>query len=443
MSSQDTDELTGIVRPASPGSLGASVAVSTKPKPWQRFAAFLGPGYLVATGYMDPGNWATSLAGGSQFGMSLLWVVVLSSLMAMVLQALAARVGLATGRDLAQLCRAALPRPASIALWLVMEGAIVATDLAEVIGTAIGLQLLFGLPLLVALAITVLDVFLVLALQRSGFRKLEAFVIALMLVIAAAFGAEMLLASPNGADVLGGLVPTTALLHNPQMLYVAAGIIGATVMPHNLFLHTGILQTRAIGPTAADKREAIRFAIADSTIALCLALLVNAAILILAAAVFFASGHPEVAELPDAFRLIAPLLGAPVAATLFGVALVACGLNSTITATLAGQIVMEGFVQIRLSPPVRRLVTRLIAIGPALAVTYWAGEDSIGKLLIFSQVILSAALPFAIVPLIWFAASRDRLGEFVAPQRTIVLAGLIGMLVTGLNLKLVWDALAG
>ena len=431
------------IEPCSAGEAMQRVSVPAGARPWQRFLAFLGPGYLVATGYMDPGNWATSLAGGSQYGYALLFVVVLSSLMAMVLQAMAARIGIATGRDLAQLCRSALPQPASIALWLMMEGAIIATDLAEVIGTAIGLQLLFGLPLLWALALTVLDVFLILALQRGGMRRLEAFVIAMLGLIAAAFVGELLLAHPQAADVLGGLVPTSSLLGDPNMLYVATGIIGATVMPHNLFLHTGLVQSRAIGPTRQEKREAIGFAIADSSIALSLALLVNAAILILAASVFYASGHRNVAELPDAYRLIAPLLGAPLAATLFGVALIGCGLNSTITATLAGQIVMEGFVNLRLPPAVRRLVTRLIAVVPALAVAWWAGESAIGQLLIFSQVILSVALPFALIPLIWFGASRRLMGEYVTPLRTSAAAVLIAVLVSAVNVKLVWDFLAG
>ena len=391
-------------------SMPATVAVPVTANSWKRFAAFLGPGYLVATGYMDPGNWATSLAGGSRYGMQLLFVVVLSSLLAIMLQAMCVRLGLATGRDLAQLCREFLPRRASFGLWLVMELAIVATDLAEVIGTAIGLQLLFGLPLSVALGITVLDVFLLLVLQSSGMRRLEFFVFAMLLVIAGCFAIQLWLVKPDLAAVAAGLAPSPAPLRDPAMLYVAAGIIGATVMPHNLFLHTGLVQTRIVGPSVGERREAIGYAIWDSSLALCLAMLVNGAILVLAAAVFYASGHTEVAELSDAYRLISPLLGAPVAAILFGIALVACGLNSTVTATMAGQIVMEGFLRIKLAPAMRRLVTRLAAILPAMAVTIQAGESGTGRLLILSQVILGAALPFAIVPLVWLCSSRTLLG---------------------------------
>ena len=425
------------------GDLRATVPVPAGGSALARLAAFLGPGYLVATGYMDPGNWATALAGGSQFGTALLFVAVLSSLMAMVLQALCVRLGIATGRDLAQACREALPRPFAIALWLVIEAAIIATDLAEIIGTAIGIQLVFGLPIGFGIAITLLDVFLVLALQRWGFRKIESFVVALLGVIAMCFIVQLALARPDIAAVLGGLVPSPKLLTDPRMLYLAMGIVGATVMPHNLFLHSGIVQTRAVGPGEADRREAIRYATLDSTIALVFALFINGAILVLAAAAFHANGHTGVTELQDAYRLIAPVLGAPAAAVLFGIALIACGLNSTVTATLAGQIVMEGFIQVRLAPVVRRLVTRGIAVIPAVAMVAWAGEEGTGRLLIFSQVVLSLALPFAVVPLVWLTASPRWMGAFRAPPLTTALAVLTAVLIVALNIKLIFDALNG
>jgi manganese transport protein len=409
----------------------------------RRFLAFAGPGYLVATGYMDPGNWATALAGGSQFGTALLYVAVLSSLMAMVLQALSARLAFATGHDLAQMCRVNFPRPVSILFWLVGEGAIIATDLAEVIGTAIGLQLLFGLPIGFGVGVTALDVLLVLAFERFGFRKLEAFVISLLIVIAACFVVELLLARPDMADVARGLIPSTSLASEPQMLYIALGIIGATIMPHNLFLHSSIVQTRAVGPTQDDKRHAIRLSVIDSTVALFFALLINAAILILAAAAFHANGQFGVADLSQAYKLIAPLLGSVLAAKLFAIALICCGLNSTLTATLAGQVVMEGFVDIRLRPAMRRLLTRLIAIVPAALVIFVAGEGAVGRLIVLSQVILSFALPFAVVPLVWFTASRRRLGEFAASRITTALAWLIAGLIIAFNGKLICDVIAG
>ena len=418
-----------------------TVAVSGSPL--RRFLAFLGPGYLVATGYMDPGNWATALTGGSKFGFSLLSIVVLSSLMAILLQALSARLAIATGRDLAQLCRDHFPRPVATALWVVAETSIAATDLAEVIGTAIGLQLLFGLPLAIGVVLTALDVFLVLAIQSFGFRKLEAFVVALLIVIALSFGAQLLLARPDFADVIGGLTPRSAILTDPDMLYVALGILGATVMPHNLYLHSGIVLTRRIGPSLDEKREAIRFAVWDSSIALAFALLINGSILILAGATFFASGQTEVTELQEAYRLIGPLLGATTAMHLFGIALLACGLNSTVTATLAGQIVMEGFIDIKLKPVLRRLVTRGLAIAPAAAVTIIGGEEQTGRLLVLSQVILSLGLPFATFPLVGFASSRKLMGALRAPTLLAVGGWSIAILIAGLNAKLIFDALVG
>jgi manganese transport protein len=425
------------------GPAHGSVKVPRGGSFFRRFLAFAGPGYLVATGYMDPGNWATAIAGGSQFGTALLYVAVLSSLMAMVLQALSARLAFATGYDLAQICRANFPRSASILFWLISEGAIIATDLAEVVGTAIGLQLLFGLPLGIGVAFTALDVFLVLAFERFGFRKLEAFVISLLIVIAACFAVEVFLARPDIGQVARGLIPSTSIATNPQMLYLALGILGATVMPHNLFLHSSIVRTRNIGPTQEDRRHAIRLSIADSTVALCFALLINASILILAAAAFHAHGHVEVAGLQQAYQLIAPLLGSVVAAKLFAVALICCGLNSALTATLAGQVVMEGFINIRLKPRTRRLVTRLIAIVPASVVILVGGEAATGHLIVLSQVILSFALPFAVVPLVWFTASRRRLGDLVAPRLTTAVAWLIAAAIIGLNCKLIYDSIAG
>jgi manganese transport protein len=427
-------------------SLGAAYGSVHVPKTgpvFRRFLSFAGPGYLVATGYMDPGNWATALAGGSSFGMALLFVAVLSSLMAIVLQALSARLAFATGRDLAQNCGQAFSRPTRLGFWLVMELAIVATDLAEVIGTAIGLELLTGLPLGAGVVLTSLDALLVLAFMRFGFRKLEAFVVALLVLIASCFAVELVLARPDMAGVAKALLPTRDLFTNPAMLYLGLGILGATVMPHNLFLHSGIVLTRAVGPSQAEKASAIRLAILDSTIALLFALIINGSILILAAAAFHAHGHPEVAALPDAYRLIAPLLGSTLAAKLFAIALIACGMNSTLTATLAGQIVMEGFVNIRLNPVARRLVTRLVAIVPAVAIILIGGASATNGLLVLSQVILSLTLPFAVVPLVWFTASRGRMGGLVAPWTTSAVAGMIAVAIIGLNAKLVFDAIAG
>lgn len=346
--------------------------------------AFVGPGYMVAVGYMDPGNWATSLAGGSKFGYTLLVVALVSNLMAIVLQSLAARLAVATGRDLAQACRDAWPRWVSMPLWLLAE-AIIATDIAEVIGTAIGLNLLFGVPLELGVIITALDVFIILWLQRRGFRKLEAFVITLLGVIAASFAIQIALADPDWGAVIRGFAPTIEIVKNPEMLYLALGILGATVMPHNLYLHSAIVQTRAWGESLPEKRQALKFATIDSTVALMFALLVNASILILAAASFHSSGQTNVSDLSEAHRIIGPLLGATLAPSLFAVALLACGLNSTVTATLAGQAVMEGFLRIRLQQWLRRLITRGIAILPAAGVTLMYGSEGMGELLILTQ----------------------------------------------------------
>jgi manganese transport protein len=410
---------------------------------WRRMLAFLGPGYLVSVGYMDPGNWATSLAGGSKFGYTLLCIALLSNLMAILLQALCARLGFATGRDLAQACRDAFPKPVSIVLWVMAEIAICATDLAEVIGTAIGLNLLFGIPLEIGVFITALDVFLILYLQNLGFRWIEAFVVATLLVIAACFGVQVALADPNWREVILGFAPTVEIVRNPEMLYLAMGILGATVMPHNLYLHSSIVQTRAVADTLPAKREAIKFATIDSTIALMLALLVNASILILAAATFHKAGHTGVADLEEAQHLLAPLLGTAAAATLFGVALLCCGLNSTVTATLSGQIVMEGFINVRLPAWMRRLATRGLALIPASIGIILYGESGTGALLIMSQVILSMQLPFAIVPLVMFTADRRKMGVLVAPRWVTALAAIVAVTVIALNIKVLADIAFG
>jgi manganese transport protein len=409
----------------------------------RRFLAFVGPGYLVATGYMDPGNWATALAGGSKFGYALLWVALLSNFMAILLQALCARLGVGAGRDLAQACRDSYPRPVSFVLWALAELAIVATDLAEVIGTAIGLNLLFGIPLEIGVIITALDVFLILALQRLGFRWVEAFVMSLLTVIAICYGLQIALAQPELGAVIRGFAPTTEILHNKDMLYIALGILGATVMPHNLYLHSGIVQTRQVGDSVEEKRTAIRHATIDSTVALMFALFVNASILILAAATFHASGRTDIEELEKAHGLLSPMLGTPWAATLFAIALLACGLNSTVTATLAGQIVMEGFLNIRIAPWLRRLFTRLVAIVPAAAVTIYAGQSGTAKLLILSQVVLSLQLSFAVVPLVMITASRAKMGPFVAPRWLTAIATAVALLIIGLNVKLLVDQIVG
>jgi manganese transport protein len=390
---------------------------------------------------MDPGNWATALAAGSRFGSALLFVTLASSLMAIVLQSLAARLGLGRGLDLAQACRERFPRGAALALWLIAETGIFATDLAEVIGTAIGLQLLFGLPLAIGVVVTLLDTFLVLAFERLGFRKLELFVVSLLGLIGFSFAAQLFMAQPDLAEVARGLLPSSLILTDPQALYLGLGILGATVMPHNLFLHSYVVQTRAVGASLAEKREAIRFANIDSALALTFALFVNGAILVLAAATFHAHGHTEVAELGDAYRLITPLLGQPMAATLFAVSLIACGLNSTVTATLAGQIVMDGFLRLRLSLAQRRLYTRLIAIAPTVAVTVLYGEAATARLLVASQVVLSLTLPFAVVPLVWFTGSRAMMGALVAPRALTGVATAIVAVVVALNVKLLIDAL--
>ena len=419
-----------------------TIAVPRSGPGWRKLMAFAGPGYLVAVGYMDPGNWATSLAGGSKFGYALLFVVLLSNIMAIILQSLCARLAFASGRDLAQACRDAFSPLTAKILWFLAEIAIIATDLAEVIGTAIGLKLLFGIPLEIGVVITALDVFLIMALQKLGFRAIEAVVIALLTLIAGCFAVQIAMAGPVWSEVIRGFAPTTQLLTDAEMLYLALGIIGATVMPHNLYLHSSIVQTRAVGETIPERREAMRLATVDSTIALMFALLVNASILILAATAFFKTGRHEVAELGEAHALLAPIIGAA-APALFAVALIACGLNSTVTATLAGQIVMEGFIAFRLKPWARRLVTRLVAIVPAALVTILMGEKETGKLLILSQVVLSLQLPFAVIPLVMFTASKAKMGALVAPRWLTAIAALIAALIVALNIKLLVDTIGG
>jgi manganese transport protein len=400
---------------------------------WRKALAFAGPGYMVAVGYMDPGNWATDLAGGSRFGYTLLSVILLSNLMAMLLQALALKLGIATGRDLAQACRDHYSRPVSFVLWVLCEIAIAACDLAEVIGSAIALNLLFGIPLIWGVCLTAFDVLLILLLQNKGFRWLEAFVIALVITVGVCFAIELFMAQPPIAQIVRGLVPTTQIVTNPLMLYIAIGILGATVMPHNLYLHSSIVQTRKVLPDDKSKREAIRFATLDSTVALLFAFFINAAILILAAATFHNTGHQEVADIGDAYHLLTPLLGTTLASTLFAVALLASGQNSTITGTLAGQIVMEGFLNIRLPAWLRRLITRLIAIVPAVIVTAMYGERGAVGLLILSQVILSLQLSFAVVPLVYFTSQRGKMGPFVNSRPLAALAWTVAATIAGLN----------
>ncbi len=419
--------------------------IATKPSGsfWRKLSSFLGPGYLVAVGYMDPGNWATSLAGGSKFGYALLVIALISNIMAIILQSLCARLGIASGRDLAQACRDAFPRPVAWVLWLLAELAIVATDLAEVIGTAIGLNLLLGIPLEIGVVITALDVFLILWLQNLGFRWIEALIVALLMVITVCFAVQIAMADPVWGDVIRGFAPTTEIVRNPEMLYLALGIIGATVMPHNLYLHSAIVQTRDYGNSVAEKREALKFATIDSTVALMFALLINASILILAAATFHATGRNEVAELGEAHSLLMPLLGASIAPSLFAIALLCCGLNSTVTATLAGQAVMEGFINFRMAPWARRLVTRGVAIIPAAAVTIIYGQSETGKLLILSQVVLSFQLPFAVIPLVMFTANRAKMGDLVAPRWLTAMAAVIAAVIVVLNVKLLYDVATG
>ena len=422
-----------LVEPSLP-EVHSSVRVSRSPFYWRRLLGFLGPGFLISVGYMDPGNWATDIAGGSRFGYTLLFVIMASNLMAILLQSLSLKLGVATERDLAQMCHEHYGPRVSFVLWLGAEVAIAACDLAEVIGSAIALELLFHIPLFYGVLITGLDVLLILLLQRWGFRYVEALVIALIGTIVAMFGVQMFFSRPDYWPALHDLfVPSRSIVANPDMLYIAIGMLGATVMPHNLYLHSSIVQSRRYKRTPEGKREAIQMANLDSALALTLALFVNAAILIVAAAVFYRTGHFEVAAIQDAYKLLSPLVGAAGASTLFAIALLASGQNSSLTGTLAGQVVMEGFIHLKLSPWLRRLITRSLAIIPTIIVVAITGEEGTEKLLILSQVILSLQLSFAVIPLVLFTGSRKKMGEFVNAPWLQVLSWFVAALIAGLN----------
>ncbi|MFC4809050.1 Nramp family divalent metal transporter [Paenibacillus sp. GCM10023250] len=410
---------------------------------FRKFLAFAGPGYLVAVGYMDPGNWATDIAGGSQFGYTLLAVILLSNLMAILLQALAGKLGIVTGRDLAQACRDHYSKPVAMGLWVLCELAIAACDLAEVIGSAIALNLLFGIPLIAGVILTVLDVLLVLLLQNKGFRFIESLVIVLIVTIGGCFLIEMFWSQPQVGEVMKGFIPSTEIVSDPAMLYIAIGILGATVMPHNLYLHSSIVQTRQYEQTELGKRQAIKYATWDSSIALFFALFINAAILIIAASTFHTTGHTDVAEIGDAFHLLSPMLGTTAASILFGVALLASGQNSTLTGTLAGQIVMEGFLNIRLKPWLRRLITRMIAVVPAVIVTWLYGASGTADLLILSQVILSLQLSFAVIPLVKFTSDKAKMGSFANPLWMKILAWFVAIVIAALNIYLLYQTFTG
>lgn len=415
-----------------------TILISPNSSWFRKILAFAGPGYLIAVGYMDPGNWATDIGGGSKFGYALLSVVLISNLMAMFLQALSAKLGVVTGRDLAQACRDHYSRRTTFILWIVCELAIAACDLAEVLGSAVALKLLFGLPLLAGVILTALDVLVVLALQGRGFRLIEAFVVTLIATIAACFAYEIFFARPLWLEAAHGFIPQLEILRNKEMLYIAIGILGATVMPHNLYLHSSIVQTRAFGQSVPERREALKFSVIDSTVALGFALFINAAILVLGAAAFHTRGMNEVADISEAYKLLNPVLGASLASTLFAFALLASGQNSTLTGTLAGQIVMEGFLQIRLKPWIRRLVTRAIAILPAILVIGFAGEGRVTSLLILSQVVLSFQLPFAVIPLVQFTSERAKMGEFANSRATVVVAWIVSAAILFFNAELLW-----
>ena len=426
-------------RQASLNEVHRSILVPTTASFWRKLLAFSGPGYLVAVGYMDPGNWATDLQGGAQFGYTLLSIIMISNLMAILLQHLSIKLGVATGRDLAQACRDHYSTPTVWCLWILCEIAIAACDLAEVVGSAIALQLLFGIPLVWGCFITAADVLAVLYLQNKGFRYIEALVITLIATIGTCFAAEIFWSKPGFVGMMLGFVPSPEILKNPDMLYVSIGIIGATVMPHNLYLHSSIVQTRKYEQTADGKREAIKFASIDSAAALMFALFINAAILILAAAAFHWSGHRDVAEIQDAYKILPGVLGVTGASILFAVALLASGQNSTLTGTLAGQIVMEGFINIRLRPWLRRLITRMLAIIPAVCVIGYFGESKTTQLLVASQVVLSMQLGFAIWPLMRFTGEKSKMGEFVNPIWIKILGWTTAAIIIVLNVKLLFD----
>ncbi|QJW88688.1 Nramp family divalent metal transporter [Spirosoma taeanense] len=423
------------------GDVHSSIHVPTNAGFFKTLMAYLGPGMMVAVGYMDPGNWATDIAGGAQFGYRLLSVVLISNLFAILLQHLALKLGIATGRDLAQACRDHFSRPVAFVLWLLAEIAIAATDLAEVIGSAIALNLLFGLPLTVGILITALDVLLLLFLQNKGFQLMERIVSSLIFLIVCCFGYELLVSRPDMADVIDGLLPRTEIVTNPGMLYIAIGILGATVMPHNLYLHSSIVQTRDFGRDDAGRQKAIKFATIDSTVSLFLAFFINAAILMLSASAFHFTGNQHVADITDAYHLLDPILGVKMAGILFAVALLASGQNSTLTGTLAGQIVMEGFLNLRVKPWLRRLITRLLAIVPALVVAILYGEQGTSELLVFSQVILSLQLSFAVVPLVSFTNDELKMGRFANPTWIRTLSWIVAGIIISLNAYLLWDTI--
>lgn len=419
----------------------ASIDVPKTGSFWRKLWAFTGPGLMVAVGYMDPGNWATDIAGGSKFGYTLLSVILISNLFAMLLQHLSLKLGIATGKDLAQACRDAYSKPVVIALWLLCEIAIAACDLAEVIGSAIALNLLFGMPLSVGVVVTVLDVLVLLYFQNKGFRMLESIIAALIFMIFICFSYEIAVSHPSFSQIVGNLVPKKEIILNPDMLYVAIGILGATVMPHNLYLHSSIVQTRDFEKSSEGKRSAIKFATIDSTISLGFAFFINAAILIVSAAAFHTSGNQQVADIHDAYHLLDPVLGVKMAGICFAVALLASGQNSTLTGTLAGQIVMEGFLNLHLKPWLRRLITRLLAVIPALIVTLIYGEKGTGELLVLSQVILSLQLSFAVVPLVMFTSSKKKMGEFANSKLVQITSWVVSIIIIVFNMYLLWDTL--
>ncbi|HMS64740.1 MAG TPA: Nramp family divalent metal transporter [Ignavibacteria bacterium] len=417
----------------------ATVKVPETGSFWKKLFAFTGPGLMVAVGYMDPGNWATDLAGGAKFGYALISVILISNIFAIFLQHLSLKLGIVTGRDLAQACRDHYSKPVSFALWVLCEIAIAACDLAEVIGTAIALNLLFGIPLIIGVTITVVDVLVILMFQYKGFRYLESIVAGLIAIILACFTYEIIVSNPDFFPILKGLIPTSQIVYNPDMLYIAIGILGATVMPHNLYLHSSIVQTRNFRKDTAGKKMAVKFATIDSTVSLSLAFFINAAILILAAATFHNTGYQDVADINDAYKLLSPLLGASLASTMFAIALLASGQNSTLTGTLAGQIVMEGFLNIRLKPWLRRLITRIIAIIPAFIVTYLYGDKGTTGLLVLSQVILSMQLSFAVVPLVQFTSDKIKMGNFVNKTWLKITVYLISIIIISLNAYLLFE----
>ncbi|MFO1446200.1 Nramp family divalent metal transporter [Bacillus sp. Bva_UNVM-123] len=437
-SDEETEERGWLKRSASVSleEVNNTVKIPNKGGFWRKFFAFAGPGSLVAVGYVDPGNWATSIAGGARFGYTLLIVILVANLVAMLLQSLSAKLGIVTGRDLAQATRDATGKKTAMILWVLTELAIIATDLAEVIGSAIALNLLFGLPLLVGIAITTLDVLLLLYLQKKGFRIIEAIVIVLMATIFAVFAFEVIISKPEISALFSGFIPRTEIVTNPDMLFISLGILGATVMPHNLYLHSSIVQTRQYKRTIEGKKEALKFSILDSTISLTLAFFINAGILILGAAAFYGT-NLDVSELEAAYELLSPTLGVGIASTLFAVALLASGQNSTITGTMSGQIVMEGFIQLRIAPWLRRLITRLLAVIPAFIVTWLAGAKGTGELLLWSQVVLSLQLPFAVIPLVLFTSDKKKMGKFANKLPIKITAWLCTVVIVILNIFLI------